>query len=113
MTYSQHRANLKQICATFKTEAEQAAEHKETANKRLEKMYSEGDETVLFRSFEEWEKLGYRVIKGSKAFVFWGTPQDFEIRDEKDNSKIKEVGTFFPIVFKFSENQVYRPENLR
>ncbi|HLP03853.1 MAG TPA: hypothetical protein VK152_00350 [Paludibacter sp.] len=113
MTYSQHRANLKEVCKNQILSNIDSVEHRESVNKKLEKHYSGGDETLLFRTFEEWEKMGYRVTKGEKAFLFWGVPEDFEIRNPNDPAKIESVGTYFPIIFKFSEKQVYNHQNLR
>ena len=113
MTYSQHRANLKNICSTELQQATEEIGVNDSVNRKLEKFYAQGDESVLFRTFEEWKNLGYKILKGSKAFEFWGTPQEFEIRNEKDPSKVESIGSYCPVIFKFSENQVYRPENLR
>lgn len=113
MTYSQLRANLKEICSTDLQQAPDLIGVNDSVNKKLEVFYSKGDDSVLFRTFEEWQKLGYKVSKGEKAFLFWGTPQEFEIRNPNDPSKIESVGSYCPVVFKFSENQVYNPLNLR
>lgn len=113
MTYSQHRADLKNLCAhQLNQEADEIGVN-DSINRKLEKFYAHGDETVLFRTFEEWTKMGYKIVKGQKAFKFWGVPQEFEIRNEKDPTKIDGIGSFCPIIFKFSENQVSKTENLR
>lgn len=113
MTYSQHRANLKTVCSNLATAQDAEVTENESVNKKLEKFYAQGDESVLFITFEEWANLGYRILKGSKAFEFWGAPEEFEIRDKKNPSKIESIGSYCPIIFKFSEHQVERPENLR
>lgn len=112
MTMHEHRIELKEISII----ANRQTINSETelyGNKALEEYYADGDEKILFRTFDEWVKIGYKINKGEKAFKFWGVPQDFEIRNEKDPSKIESIGSFCPIVFKFSENQVYKIENLR
>lgn len=111
MTYSQHRADLKNICQINLKQQTEEIGLSESINKKLQLYYSSGDETVLFRTFEEWVKMGYTVKKGSKAFKFWGTPEEFEIRNPKDPSKVEGIGSFCPVVFKFSENQVYNSQN--
>lgn len=113
MTYSQHRADLKNICAYNLQQPAHEIGVNDTINRKLERFYSGGDETVLFRTFEEWTKMGYKVLKGERGFKFWGIPQDFEIRNPNDPSKIESIGSYCPIVFKFSESQVIRYENLR
>jgi len=113
MTMQQHRTILKEICATQLRHSIETEFYNESVNSKLQDYYSDGDESVLFRTFEEWVNLGYRIKKGEKAFCFWGTPEDFEIRNEKDPSKIESIGSFYPVVFKFSEIQVYKPEYLR
>lgn len=113
MTYSQHRANLKSICSTELQQATEEIGVNDSVNKRLEKFYANGDESVLYRTFEEWSKMGYKIIKGSKAFEFWGTPEEFAIRSKEHPEKVESIGSYCPVIFKFSENQVEKIENLR
>lgn len=113
MTYTERRQELKDICQSLLNVSSEDVGTNNSVNKKLELMYADGDETVLFRTFEEWVKMGYLINKGAKAFLFWGTPQEFEIRKPEDITKIVGVGSYCPVIFKFSENQVSHPQNVR
>jgi hypothetical protein len=113
MTYSQHRVDLKNICQDVLKQATDEIGVNDSVNSKLEKFYADGDESVLFRTFEEWIKMGYIINKGAKAFKFWGVPQEFEIRNPEDSSKVNGIGSWCPIIFKFSEHQVSNPQNVR
>ncbi|MDL2308891.1 hypothetical protein LJC68_10065 [Bacteroidales bacterium OttesenSCG-928-B11] len=47
-----------------------------------------------FKTLEEWNEIGAKVKKGSKAFPIWGKPIETE------------NGVFFPILFVFNLKQV-------
>jgi hypothetical protein len=112
MTMHEHRIELKELTANcIRRFANSDVEL--YGNKALQDYYSDEDETILFRTFDEWVNMGYKVNKGEKACKFWGVPQNFEIRDKKNPAKIESIGTFCPIIFKFSELQVTKIENLR
>lgn len=109
MKYIEHRQELKVISKNLN----QVGTVDERMNKKLEKFYSHVNDDIKFRTFEDWNSLGYKVKKNEKAYKFWGKPVDFEIRNLQDNRYITDIGSYFPIIFKFSENQVYKLDNLR
>jgi hypothetical protein len=53
-----------------------------------------------FKTFEEWTKEGYTIIKGSSAFVIWGQPVEVVKKFEKIR--------YCPLKYLFSDKQVYR-----
>jgi hypothetical protein len=105
MTMQEHRKELKELCVKLNNRQANSVEELH-GNRALAEWYADENSNVIFRTFEEWNTLGYKILKGQKGFAFWGHPQEFDIRDKKNPSKIKEVGVYCPIVFKFSQNQV-------
>ena len=64
-----------------------------------------------FNTLPQWNKKGFKIIKGSRAFLVWGSPKEMTIEtqsepgteapdneDEKDN--------FWPLCYLFSNLQV-------
>ena len=66
----------------------------------LNYIYDTGDANE-FKTFEEWQAIGYGVRKGVKAFITWGKPR------KRVNKRGKEM-TYFPVRHLFSDKQVYR-----
>jgi hypothetical protein len=61
-----------------------------------------------FNTLWEWNKKGYRILKGSKAFVVWGSPRQLKkVEPETDEDKKEE---FFPLCYLFSNLQVEQSE---
>jgi hypothetical protein len=75
MTYTQHRANLKNVCSILATADSAEITQNQSTNKKLELFYSNGDDSVLFRTFEEWQNLGYKVLRLETL----KTPKKFKI----------------------------------
>lgn len=61
------------------------------------------DDNKEFKTFNGWLKEGFRVRKGSKAFLIWGKK-----RKATDHTKDteKDEFSFFPLAFIFSNAQV-------
>jgi len=80
-----------------------------TVNKGLEEIYKEESSADHFKHITQWNKDGYRVIKGEKGFLFWGRPKEYAI----DKSPVKDGETeeekkirYFPVCHLFSNLQV-------
>lgn len=54
-----------------------------------------------FKTLQQWAKDGFNVIKGQKAFLFWGKPLERIDEEGKEFS-------FFPISYLFARHQVQR-----
>jgi hypothetical protein len=63
---------------------------------------------LIFKTFNDWKKEGYKIKKGSKAFLFWGTPKEYLKLKEKKQGEDPEQDNeiFFPLAFLFSSEQV-------
>ena len=65
--------------------------------------YTDGKKGIEFKSLKQWQQEGFSVKKNMKAFMFWGTPKEYE----KDG----ETRKFFPVVYLYSSNQVAAIKN--
>ena len=69
----------------------------------LSDAYTDGKEGVEFKSSSQWTKDGFQLKKNMRAFMFWGSPKEYE--------KEGETKRFFPVVYLFSSNQVTAVKN--
>lgn len=70
----------------------------------IEQFYTKDGHTE-FALFNDWRQRGYKIKKGSKAFVIWGRKrkaQKAAEEPEKDPDEFK----FFPLAYLFSNKQV-------
>lgn len=95
------RNELKEISQTVKTLVK-AGEFKTVNEALIKKIYKQGNATT-FKTIDEWNKEGYKVRKGSKAYAIWGK----EIEVQNEDSIIK----FFPLVYLFSNEQVFKTDS--
>lgn len=79
-----------------------------TVNEAIIEVAYKSPEHQEFKKFNEWKKLGFTILKGSKAFPVWAQPVKGKKKEELEEGKEFE---FFPICFLFSNNQVRRSEN--
>lgn len=98
---SEARERLKKISNMVKPLLEK--EGFSTVNEAIiEKIYKEGGEHSEFKTFNQWESMGYKIKKGSKAFAVWAKPTQAQ-RVKNDEA---DVFDWFPICFLFSDKQV-------
>lgn len=70
----------------------------------IETVYSSKEHQV-FKTFNEWARQGFKVVKGSKAFAVWAKPKQAQNHDKaKEGDEYK----YFPICYLFSNAQVER-----
>ena len=75
-----------------------------TINHILITEFYQNDENTTFKTFGEWRKAGFSIIKGSKAFLIWGSKRKVEKQNE--NSEEPDQYKFFPVCYLFSNAQV-------
>lgn len=99
------REELKSLSAPFKALLKSGAIH--TVNEGLKNMYAEEGHTEL-KTLKQWNKQGYRVKKGEKALLLWGSPVSAPKQEDSENVESDEESKndYFPICFVFSQNQV-------
>lgn len=72
----------------------------------IERFYSDESHTE-FHTFNGWRKLGYKVTKGSEAFVIWGKKRKVEVAQSEETENEEEKSyKFFPLAYLFSNQQV-------
>lgn len=68
-----------------------------------------------FKKYREWQKEGYQVRKGEKAFVLWGKPKEGNHHKEKEKVQPEatkkdeledDAYTYYPVAYVFSDAQV-------
>lgn len=80
-----------------------------TINNILISEFYQDAENTTFKTFWDWKKEGYKIIKGSKAFLIWGKKR--EAQKQNENSEEPEEYKFFPVCYLFSNAQVEPSKN--
>lgn len=62
-----------------------------------------------FKTFNQWRREGYTILKGSKAFPVWAQPVKGSRAKEGASPEDYE---FFPVCYLFSNAQVRRAQNV-
>lgn len=76
----------------------------ESVNEALLQLYDELNEGLEFNTFWQWKEKGYKVSKGSKAFLVWGKPKKVAVAEPTTSEE--EEFKFWPVCYLFSEKQV-------
>ena len=77
-----------------------------TINEGLKAIYSQQGHREL-KTFDQWEKVGMHVKRGTKALYLWGKHTAKTITENGEEKEIK----FFPMLAVFSDLQVYNSDN--
>lgn len=77
-----------------------------TINEILIKHFYTSEKDQEFKTIWQWNKEGYNVNKGEKAFLIWGKPKAIDKTENPDKEEATEEADFFPICFLFSNAQV-------
>lgn len=72
-------------------------------NSILLKLYS-NEPDIRFLTFKTWEKEGYSVKKGAKAYCVWSKP--ILEKDKKTGDPVEGSEEFYGLAFLFSSKQV-------
>jgi hypothetical protein len=81
-----------------------------TINEALVDQYKENNPDIkVFNTFNQWKKLGYTIIKGSKSFLVWGQPK--HVQQTTEGSGEPEEFKYWPVCFLFANTQVIKPES--
>lgn len=82
-----------------------------SVNEALLAMYADDNKEIdEFNTIKQWNEKGYRVKKGEKAFLVWGSPRQAE--QVPDGSSEPEEYKYWPVCFLFANTQVYKSEVL-
>lgn len=61
---------------------------------------------LQFKTFKSWKKEGFKIKKGSKAYLLWGRPLKGKAREKVEKEKSEDEYKFFPLAYIFSSEQV-------
>lgn len=110
--YYKKREALKDLCASLKA-AQKLGAYSDcnTMNEILKEFYAEAGHTVL-KTFNEWKKDGYSIVKGAKAILLWGTPkatkESKQAAAEAGKTEEEAKEDYFPLAYMFSNKQVHK-----
>ena len=102
--YKMRRENLKQISRVLQLQMKSGAADLDSVNEGLIQVYSADGENTIFKSFQQWKEEGKFIIRGSKAFVVWGSPKK-TARPEAEEGETDEF-KYWPFCYIFSNIQV-------
>jgi hypothetical protein len=110
-TYEQRRQELRAISQSVRKFVTEGAFS--TINEAVIEIFYTKDGHSEFHTLYQWNKKGYRVLKGSTAFPVWGAPKEknkaaaSEPRPEENEENPE---NFWPICYLFSNLQVHRAD---
>ena len=101
--YLKNRETLKQLSSTVKPLVKEG--EYSTVNEAIKELiYKEQHpEITEFNTFRSWKAQGKKILKGSKAFLFWGMPVKAKRQDE---GKEPDEFSYFPLCYLFANTQV-------
>jgi len=102
--YKMRRENLKQLSRTLQLQMKSGAADFDSVNEGLIQLYTADGEHSTFKTFQQWKDEGKFIIKGSKAFVIWGSPRK-AVRPEAEEGEDDEF-KYWPLCYLFSNKQV-------
>lgn len=102
-TFKEKKADLKILSRSLKPLVENGSFKK--LNDALVNHYQENNQELSFNTYKQWEKLGYKPIKGMDYFLVWGRPITINHPSKKQNEDTDEMD-FFPVAFLWSSEQV-------
>lgn len=80
----------------------------DSVNEALIDLFYRQDENTEFHTLYDWSKKGYKVKKGSKAFVIWGSPRELKRTEPAAEQDEDRKEDFYPFCYLFSNAQVER-----
>ena len=64
----------------------------------------------IFRTFKEWSKSGYNIIKGSKGYLIWSRPASKLLEEQGKKHDVEDSSKFY-VSYIFSSEQVILSNN--
>jgi hypothetical protein len=108
--YKENREALKELSKFARILVKEEAY--DTINEAIIETVYRKDGHEEFNTLPQWNKKGYRVKRGSRAFVVWGSPkevnkdQQAEPGREAPENEEDEKDNFWPLCYLFSNLQV-------
>jgi hypothetical protein len=96
------RQHLKAISALAKEKIQECKAS--SINEGIKLIYKEQGHEVL-KTFNQWRTDGFKVKKGSKALLLWGSPVNATKKAQAEGDQDTE-SEFFPVSYLFSNQHV-------
>lgn len=84
----------------------------DSVNDAIMELFYRKDGHEEFNTLHDWNKKGYKVIKGSSAFLVWGTPRNLKgqpnEQQQQPTEENEQENKFYPLCYLFSNLQVER-----
>jgi antirestriction protein ArdC len=103
--YKENRQKLIELSIKAREIREDEGLGDSTINEIIRLYFYTDDTHQVFNTFWEWKDKGYKVKKGEKAFLFWGSKRKNK-QDDQAQSQEEETYSFFPLCYVFSNAQV-------
>jgi hypothetical protein len=105
--YREKRKELQELSKIAKMRIKADCEGMSVNEVLISEFYSD-EENQEFKTLHDWNKSGFRVVKGSTAFIIWGKPKPLKKEEEANQSQNQEEekDDFFPLCYLFSNAQV-------
>lgn len=102
--YLQNREKLKELSNLVKPTVKEG--QFSTVNEALKELiYKEQQPDISeFNTFHSWKAKGKMILKGSKAFLFWGMPVKAKRQDSQEGEP--DEFSYFPLCYLFADTQV-------
>lgn len=113
LSFQEKRENLKAISKIAQMAIKNCATEAETVNQYVTDLYKSDNPGIEeLNTFHQWKDKGFSIIKGSTAFVVWGSPRKGKLEEPVISTDGKEDDEFefFPLCYLFSNEQVERRE---
>lgn len=105
-----HKEKRKQLKELSKIARMRIAEDCEgmSVNEVLVDVFYKDEINRDFKTLHQWSNEGFKVKKGSKAFLLWGKPKPIEKEkpEQAPADSEQDEEDFFPLCYLFSNNQV-------
>ena len=78
----------------------------------INEFYTDAKNTE-FKTLFDWSKIGFKVKKGSKAFLIWGKPRAIKDKNHeptKQKNEEEDETEFYPLCYLFSNAQVIKKD---
>lgn len=110
LKHREKRKQLRELSKLAKLKTEMDCEGMSINEVLVQEFYTD-EKNQEFKTFLQWQKEGYKVKKGSEAFLVWGRPRAIEKANEAKSQNTPEgeaddEDDFFPLCYLFSNNQV-------
>jgi hypothetical protein len=108
------RNNLKAISRIAQQAIKNGATDAQTVNEFVINSFKSDNLGIEeFHTFNQWKEKGFKILKGSTAYVVWGSPRKGKANEpvKLDDGTESDEFEFFPLCYLFSNLQVEKSKS--